>query len=284
MRASDLFRKMLKSKLFMIGFFCFLFILICCIIGPMFPRWDYSEISLGERFTKPEGFAKGLDGHILGTDALGRDMLTRLILGGRASLLIAFSVVGLCSLIGVTIGLISGYFGGIVDTILMRICDIFMAVPSLLLAICIVAVWGTSFVNLIFVLALSSWPSMARLIRAQVLSVKSMDYVRAAKVCGAHNFWIIFKEVLPNVLMPLIVTVTERIGTTILTETSMSYLGMGVPAPMPSWGGMISDGRGYISTEPFVVIVPGIALMLTVLAVNFLGDGLRDILDPRNKD
>lgn len=279
MRFRDLFRKMRKSKLFVIGFFCFVIILLCCFIGPLFAKYDYAAINLVARFAKP-----GSEGHILGADALGRDMLTRLLLGGRSSLFIAFSVVILCSLIGVTVGLISGYFGGKVDMVLMRICDIFMAVPSLLLAICIVAVWGTSFQNLIFVLALSSWPSMARLIRAQVLSVKNMDYVRAAKVCGAHNFRIIFREVFPNVLMPLIVTVTERIGTTILTETSMSYLGMGVPAPMPSWGGMISDGRSYITTEPFIVIVPGIALMFTVLAVNFLGDGLRDILDPRNKD
>lgn len=279
MRFSDLIRKMRKSKLFVIGVICFFIILICCFIGPLFAQYDYAAVNLTARFAKP-----GTDGHILGADALGRDVLTRLLLGGRSSLFIAFSVVCLCSLIGVTVGLISGYFGGIVDTILMRICDIFMAVPSLLLAICIVAVWGPTFKNLIFVLALSSWPSMARLIRAQVLSVKSMDYIRAAKVCGAHNFRIIFKEVFPNVLMPLIITVTERIGTTILTETSMSYLGMGVPAPLPSWGGMISEGRSYITTEPFIVIIPGIALMFTVLAVNFLGDGLRDVLDPRNKD
>jgi ABC-type dipeptide/oligopeptide/nickel transport system permease subunit len=284
MRLIDLLRKMRKSMLFVIGIICFVIILLACFVGPIFAKWGYSAIDLRARFTKPEWFSSASGGHILGTDALGRDMLTRLILGGRSSLVIAAGVVGLCSVIGITVGLISGYFGGMVDTVLMRICDIFMAVPSLLLAICIVTIWGTSFFNLIFVLALSSWPSMARLIRAQVLSVKNMDYVRAAKVCGAHNFWIIFKEVFPNVLMPLIITVTERIGTTILTETSMSYLGMGVPAPTPSWGGMISDGRGYITTEPFVVIVPGIALMFTVLAVNFLGDGLRDILDPRNKD
>ena len=215
---------------------------------------------------------------------MGRDVLTRLLLGGRTSLLIAFSVVLITTILGLIIGLLAGYYGGIADLILMRICDIMMALPTLLLAICVVAVMGSSITNLVVVLSITGWIMVARVVRSTVMSIRDCEYVKAARVLGIPNSKIILKEVLPNVISPVIITATQAFGGMILTEASMSYLGLGVPAPSPSWGAMISDGREYIATAPWVVIVPGIALMLTVLAFNFLGDGLNDILNPKNKD
>ena len=215
---------------------------------------------------------------------MGRDVLTRVLIGGRASLLISFSVVIFSTIMGVVLGLMAGYYGGIADTIIMRFCDIMMATPALLLAVCVVAVLGSDYSNLILVLILTNWVMIARVVRGVVLTIRSSDYVNAAKLMGASNAWIMASEVLPNTLTQVIISATQNLGVVILTEASMSYLGMGVPLPTPAWGTMLSDGREYISTAPWIVIVPGIVLMLTVLSFNFFGDGVRDILDPKNKD
>jgi ABC-type dipeptide/oligopeptide/nickel transport system permease subunit len=284
MNFQDIFRKMMKCRLFVIGFTGFIIILLLCLLGPFFIKWDPLKMSLAERLVAPEFFARGLDGHILGTDALGRDVLARLLAGGRASLLISCSVVIISSLLGTTVGVISSYYSGWVDRILQRISEILMAVPALILAICIVAVIGANFINLILVLSIASWVSYSRIVRATGLSIRNSEYIQAAKVVGASNALIMAVEFLPNLFTPIIIQSTQRFGTTILIEASLSYLGMGVPVPTPSWGTMISEGREYLTTSPWVVVVPGIALMLTVLCFNFLGDGLRDVFDPRNKD
>lgn len=284
MAFKDFLRKAWKSKLFVVGFFSFMLILIVCLVGPLVLPWNATTASLSDRFLEPEWFSKGLDGHILGCDYLGRDILVRVLVGGQASLFISLCVLIISCGIGFIVGVCSGFFGGKVDTLLMRFCDIIMAVPALMLALVVVAMLGSSFVNLIITLSIGSWAMMARIVRSKALGVRNAEFVHASQVLGASKFRTLMKEVVPNVTTPMIINMSTRMGGTILAETSMSYLGCGVPVPTPSWGGMIADGRAYLSTHPFVVIIPGVFLMITVLANNFLGDGLRDILDPRNKD
>lgn len=284
MNKKALFRRMKKSKFFLIGSIGLIVIILLCLLSPLYVQYDPLAPDLLMRLSPPEWFRNGIKGHILGTDALGRDILTRLLLGGRASLFIAFSVVLPSAAIGCILGMLSGYFSGVVDNVIMRFCDIMMATPSLLLAICIVAVMGSTFFNLIITLIITSWVIGARVVRGTVLALRESEYVQAAKVMGMSNTKIMFTEILPNVVTPLIINESQHFGAIILTEASMSFLGVGVPLPTPSWGSMISEGRSYIATAPWVVVVPGIALMLTVLFFNFLGDGLRDILDPKNKD
>ena len=275
---------MKKSKLFIIGGITIIILALLCFLAPLYIQWDPEEANLLARLTPPEWFKNGLGGHILGTDALGRDILARLLYGGRTSLVLAVVVVLISTAIGVVLGVVSGYFGGLTDAVIMRLCDIMASIPSLLLAVCIVAVLGSSMVHLAFVLIITSWVVTARVSRGNVFSIMSSDYVKASKVIGASNLRIMVKEVLPNIVTPVIITSTQHLGGVVLNETSLSFLGMGVPLPAPSWGTMISDGREYIASAPWVVIVPGIALMITVLAFDFLGDGLTDIINPRNTD
>jgi ABC-type dipeptide/oligopeptide/nickel transport system permease subunit len=284
MRWKTLFRRMRKSKLFMIGSILLLLIVLVCITSPLFVKYDPIKTDLRHRLNPPEWFAKGLSGHVLGTDPLGRDVLTRLLIGGRASLFIAFSVVVPSALFGAVLGLLAGYYSKLTDSVIMRICDIFMATPPLLLALCVVAVMGNSMINLIFVLALTSWVIGTRMVRAAVLAVRNSEFILAAKVLGAGNLRIMLTEVLPNTLTPIIVTESQHFAAIVLTEAAMSFLGLGVPLPAPAWGSMIADGRQYLATAPWIVLAPGIALMLAVLSFNFLGDGLRDVLDPKNID
>lgn len=284
MSRKDFIRRMRKSKLFIIGLAGILAIALLCFLSPLFAQFNPTKSELSNRLLEPEWFSKGLGGHVFGCDSMGRDVLTRLLIGGRTSLLIAFSVVIITTLIGLVIGLLAGYYGGVMDLMLMRVCDIMMALPTLLLAICVVAVMGASVTNLVVVLSITGWIMVARVVRSTVMTIRNSEYIKAAIVLGIPNYKIIFKEVLPNVVSPVIITATQAFGGMILTEASMSFLGLGVPAPAPSWGAMISDGREYIATAPWVVIVPGIALMLVVLAFNFLGDGLNDIMNPKKKD
>lgn len=284
MNRKILFRRMKKSRFFLIGGIGLLAIILLCLLSPFYVQYDPLQIDLLKRLSPPEWFSNGLKGNVLGTDALGRDILTRLLMGGRTSLLIAFCVVIPSALLGCIIGLLAGYYSGVVDNVLMRFCDVMMATPALLLAICIVAIMGSSFFNLVITLIITSWVIGARVVRGTVLSIREAEYVQAARAQGLSDLKIMTSEILPNVVTPLIINESQHFGAIILTEASMSFLGMGVPLPTPSWGTMISDGRAYIATAPWVVVVPGIALMLTVLFFNFLGDGFRDILDPKNKD
>ncbi len=274
-----LLRKMRKNKQFMFGFTVFCMIVLFCFIGPAFISWDALGVDLRSRLTAP-----GIGGHFLGTDPLGRDMLIRLLEGGRSSLFIAIAVVIPSVAIGILAGLCSGYFGGWVDRIIMRICNIMMALPSLLLAICIVAILGASFRNLIITMILTSWTMTCRMVRGSVLSIRAQEYVSASQVLGASKLNTLVKEILPNVLTPVLITASQQFGGTIMNEASMSFLGCGIPVPTPSWGSMISDGRAYLAQAPWVCIVPGVMLMFTVMSFNFMGNGLRDIFDPKNID
>ncbi len=272
---------MRKSSFFMIGFTIVVLLVLIAIFAPHFVRFDAEANSLSEKFIPPEGFSKGLDGHVLGTDQLGRDILTRLLVGAGSSFMIAACVVILSSILGTVLGLVAGYFGGIIDTILMRLTEVFLSVPQVVLAIAVVALIGASMPNLILVLVLTSWTTYAKLTRNNVLVVKSMEFVSAAKVLGTSKTRILLSEILPNVTTPLLIQISQQFGMTIMFEATLSFLNLGVQPPAPSWGNMIAGSRQYLQTAPWTVFAPGIALMITVLAFNFLGDGLRDVLDPK---
>jgi len=284
MKMRALVRRMRKSSLFMIGFVLLIALITICATSSLWVKWDPIGSNLRERLISPDWFKQGLSGHPFGTDPLGRDVLTRLLQGGWVSLKITFMVTVISMTIGAFVGLITGYFGGVVDMVVMRICDILLAIPQLMLAICVVAVMGTSMFNLIFTLTATGWVATARLVRSAVLNMKHREFILASKVLGARTGRIIWKELFPNTITQLMIAASGHFGGTILVETNLSYLGMGVPVPTPSWGNLISDGRQYIASAPWVVIAPGIALMLTVLAFNFLGDGIRDVFDPKNKN
>jgi peptide/nickel transport system permease protein len=221
--------------------------------------------------------------YVFGADALGRDVLSRIIYGARISLMVAAIAIAAGVTIGSTLGLIAGYFGGIIDETIMRLLDVNSAIPFILLALMIVIVMGQSLMTLIVVLALSNWSGPARLVRGQALQLKTMDYVHLSRISGASNTRIIIKHILPGTRNIIVVVATLEVGAIILAESILSYLGAGVPPPTPAWGSMISDGREYLLTGSawWITVFPGIAIFLTVLAFNFLGDWLRDKWDPR---
>ena len=234
MNSRTLFRRIRKSSFFLIGIITVLIIVTLAIISPMIVAHDAYIGDLELRLKEPEGFAGGWEGYILGCDPLGRDVLTRVLIGSRASMLIALTVVGITLVTGTILGLISGYYGGLVDMCLMRLCDILMATPGLLLAVCVVAVLGSNFVNLIIVLSITGWVRYARLVRGNVLAIRNSEYIQASRVLGAGNAHIILTQVLPNITTPLIIQASQQFGNVILIEAGMSFLGVGVPISTPS--------------------------------------------------
>lgn len=278
-----LFSRMVHSYFFIIGFVCLLFIFFACYIFPSFIAWDPLENSLMDKFTAPEYFKNGLSGHILGTDSLGRDVLIRLLIGGQYSFRLAFVSVVLQAILGSVFGILAGYFGGWADSLIMRACDAIMAMPSLVLAIAFMAIFGPSTQNLIFVLTVSGWVQLCKITRNNVRVVKQHEFVLAARALGSSGWRVMFKQIFPNVTTNIIIITSQRMGFVILMEASLSFLSLGIPAPAPSWGNMISAGRQYLVTQPWLIVAPGVALMLAVLAFNFLGDGVRDILDTKRK-
>lgn len=218
-----------------------------------------------------------------GTDHLGRCILSRIIFGARVSLLVGLLVVSSSFVLGLAIGTLSGYYGGWLDEMVMRIVDAFLAFPSLLLALGIAGLFGAGFMNLVIALITVDWAGYARLARGSVLTVKEQDYIKAAKGLGAGDMHVILRHVIPNIISPLIVMATIGMGYVILSAAGLSFLGFGVQPPTPEWGSMLSEGKTYIRSVPYIMIFPGIAIMLTVMAFNYLGDELRDLLDPREK-
>lgn len=274
-------QRMLKSKFFMVGAITAILVIVLSVFSPLIVQFDPITNSLKDRLIAPEYLSNGLSGHVLGTDDLGRDVFSRLLLGSRYSLFIAAVVVTGASIIGTILGAAAGYFGGIVDTIIMRACDIMMAIPNLVLAIAVMAILGPSMFNLIIVMIITTWVQYCKVTRNNVMVVKNQEFVKASTVMGASHRHIVFKQIFPNVTTQLIILISQQFGWTILQEASLSFLSLGVQPPTPSWGNMIADGRNFLITSPWLVFAPGIALMITVLAFNFLGDGLRDVLDPK---
>jgi peptide/nickel transport system permease protein len=278
-----MFTRMRHSYFFMTGLTCLVIILIAIYIVPLFLEWDPNVNALLDRFSPPDGFSKGLKGHILGTDELGRDVLTRLLIGGQYSIQLAFVSIVLITVIGSALGVVSGYFGGLIDVVVMRLCETVLAIPPLIMAIAIISVLGQSTKNLIMVMVLGGWVQITKITRNQVRVIKQQEFVLASKALGAKGFHIMFGQILPNVTTQIIVLTSQRIGVLILLEASLSYLNLGIPLPSPSWGNMISSGRMYLVTHPWMILAPGFALMLGVLAFNFMGDGIRDVLDTKRK-
>jgi peptide/nickel transport system permease protein len=242
---------------------------------------DPLEQELMARFTPPVWQDGGSWNYPLGTDNLGRDVLARLLYGSRVSLLVGFAAVLVAEIAGILLGLFSGYYGGKLDSLIMRVADIFMAYPFMLLTISVIAVLGNSIFNLILVLGLADWVTYARTIRGSVLSLKEKEFVEASRAIGTSHRVIIFRHILPNVISPMLVLGTLRVANIIVWESGLSFLGMGVPPPMPTWGRMLAEGRVYITDAWWLVTLPGLAIMVTILSINLLGDGLRDALDPR---
>jgi ABC-type dipeptide/oligopeptide/nickel transport system permease subunit len=244
---------------------------------PHDPTWSDLEARL-----RPPAFVDGGSiSHPLGTDNLGRDILSRMMYGGRFSLMVALSAVLLAAVIGITAGLLAGYRGGLIDVVVMRLVDVQLAFPLLLLVIAIIAVLGTSLPVLIVVLGLPAWAHYARIVRASALGVTAQTYVEAARALGCGEWRLVARHVLPNLATPIVILTTFEIARLLLLESAVSFLGLGIQPPTPSWGTMIADGRNHLYEGWWVSTMPGLAIFLAVLAFNFVGDGLRDVLDPR---
>ena len=271
-------KRLAKNKLAVAGLIVLIITALLAVFAPIAAPYGYEEQDLFNTLAGPSRE------HWLGTDNLGRDMLSRLIYGGRNSLTLGLISVALAAALGVILGAVSGYYGGKVDMVIMRLLDVLQAVPAILLAIAISATLGPGYMNCILALTISQIPGFTRMTRASCLNVQGMEYVEAARSINARERRIIFKHVLPNAISPIIVQATMSVATSILTSASLSFIGLGVQPPQAEWGAMLSAGRSYIRSNPHVIIYPGITIMIVVLSLNMLGDGLRDALDPRLKN
>jgi peptide/nickel transport system permease protein len=270
-----------RSRRAVFGLTFLLIISAVAILAPVLAPYPDLHQDLSRTQLPPFSLAEGGTYHLFGTDALGRDLLSRMMFGGRVSLLVGVTVVTVALLIGVPLGLISGFFGKWADIIIMRVADTQLAIPFILLAIAIMAILGTGLGNVIFVLGVSSWVGYARIVRGNVLSLRSMLFIEAARCTGMTDRRVVTHHLLPNVWTPVLVLATQGVGGAILAESSLTFLGLGISPLIPTWGAMIADGRNYLTTAWWISTLPGLLLTTTVLAIYFLGDGLRDVLDPR---
>lgn len=271
-------RRFMAHKLAIIGIICVAMLVLASVVGPYLLPYDYLYIDLRARFAPPmTGY------HFLGTDPLGRDVAARLLMAGRVSLLVAFSAMFISIFIGVTIGIVAGYFGGKVGAVMMRVVDAFLCFPSILLLLTLAAFIRPSPMMITVLIAATSWMEIARIVSAEVRSLKERDFVAAARMAGLSNRWIMTRELLPNVMGPIIVAATLTIARAILSEAYISFLGYGIQPPYPSWGNMLNGAQQYLATAPWLALVPGLIITLAVTSFNFIGDGLRDALDIRSE-
>ncbi len=254
---------------------------VCGVGAPWLAPHDPQAQTLEDRLKPPRWMDSGSPAYLLGTDNLGRDMLSRIIYGSQISLLVGTATVILAGFIGCALGAAAGYFGSTTDEIVSKISEIFLAFPFLLIAIAIMAFLGQGLFNLIFALMLSRWVQYCRVVRGEVLSLKERDFVTAAKALGGRDFYVLLRHVVPNTFSSITVIATFAMAVVIISEASLSFLGLGVPAHIATWGSMLSEGRSYINRAPWLTIFPGMAIFITVFGINLLGDGLRDIFDPK---
>ena len=269
-----------KNKMAMLGLVLFLLVVFLAVFAGAFANYEMDAIKQNvlERYQAPNVE------HIFGTDAYGRDYFARILFGGRLSLVISMTTVIGSMVIGCIVGATCAYYGGLLDSIVMRVVDVFMALPTTLMAVKVVAALGTSIVNLIIALMISQIPPFIRIVRSAVLQVKDSDYIEAAIAYGSQDRRIIFIHVLPNAIGPIIVQTTLNLASVLLSIAGLGFIGLGVPSPIPEWGTMLAEGKQQMRYYPYLVAIPGIAIALTVLAINLIGDGLRDALDPKLKN
>ncbi len=271
----DVVRLLLRQPLAVVGLALFGGLLVMAAFAPLLEPYDPIAISVGERLRPPS------DAHLFGTDDFGRDIFSRVIDGSRLAVRLGVLSVAVAASGGVVLGLLAGYYRGWVDTLISRVLEIMLAFPDLLFAIAIVAILGPGLENLIIALGLFGWPGYARIVRGSVLSAARREYVEAARTIGAPARRIMARHILPNVVAPVIILSATRFGGALLAGSGLSFIGLGVPIPQPEWGAIMATGRDYMGTAWWITVFPGLLIMLAVLGVNLLGDGLRDVLDPR---
>lgn len=276
-RWKTFYKKLAKNKAAMAGAFIIIFVILMGIFAPLLATHDPNTTNVMNKLKPPSAE------NYLGTDDVGRDIFSRLLYGARVSLGIGFVSTILGAIVGVTLGIVSGYYGRWIDSLIMRICDVLLAFPGILLALAIVSVLGASTQNVIIAVAFYAVPSFARIVRGSTLSVRKLEYIDAIKAMGAKDFRIIFKHILPNIMSPIIVQATLYIASAIITASALSFLGMGTRPPTAEWGAMLSQGRSYIAQAPHITLFPGLVILLVVIGFNLMGDGLRDALDPKAK-
>jgi len=272
----DALHRLARNRLAVLGGLLILLFLVTAAFAPLMAPYPF-DAQIFQRNLDPGGGA-----NLLGTDDLGRDQLSRLIFGSRISLMVGVATQLMVFGGGIALGCLSGYFGGWLDRVIMRITDIMYAFPTTLLAIVLIAVMGRQVSNIVIAIAVSMLPNMVRLVRGSVLGVKELEFIEAARAMGASNLRVIGQHVVPNILSPLIIATTFGIPAAMLSEASLSFIGLGVRPPTPSWGLMVSAGFGWIRTDPYLALIPALAISVTLFAFNFLGDGLRDALDPKS--
>lgn len=275
----EVWRMLKKNKMALVGLGILVILVLLALFADVIADYDTVVIkqNLANRLKGPSAE------HWLGTDEFGRDIFARLVHGARVSLKVGIIAVGISIIFGGILGALAGFYGGRIDNIIMRIMDVFLAVPSILLAIAIVSALGPSIINLMVAISISSVPRYARIVRASVLSIRDQEFVEAARAIGANNARIIFRHIIPNSLAPVIVQGTLGVASAILSTAGLSFIGLGIQPPAPEWGSMLSGGRQYLRYAWWVTTFPGVAIMITILSLNLLGDGLRDALDPRLK-
>ena len=277
LRQNRTLRRFLRHRLAVVGLGIVFVLILACGIGPYILPYDQLHIDLARRFAPPLTGA-----HIFGTDPLGRDIAARLFMAGRISLLVGVCAMMVSIAIGGTIGIVAGYRGGWVGAVLMRVVDAFLAFPSIFLLLALASFIKPSPIMITLIIAVTSWMEIARIVEAEVRSLRERDFVLAARMLGLSNGWIMFREILPNVAGPIIVAATLTIARAILLEAYVSFLGYGIQPPLPSWGNMLNGAQQYLANAPWLAIMPGLAITLAVTGFNFVGDGLRDALDARS--
>ncbi len=274
----EVFKRFCRRKMSVVAGIVLIAVIAACALAPFYMTVDPLGQNLLNTYARPSAE------HILGTDNLGRDILVRLLYGGRSSLAISFTGVLSGTAVGVVLGVLAGYFGGLVDTLISRLIDVLLAFPGLLLAIVVVAILGPGEQNTVVAIAIFSVPTVARMVRGEVLKIRSADYIAVCKVMGESSARVIVRHIIPNAISQIIVNVTLQLGTAILTTSALSFLGLGVQPPAPEWGAMLSSARDVLRSYPLPAIVPGVAITLVVVCFSLVGDGMRDALDPRLKN
>ena len=269
------FGAMFSRKIVIFAFVVVVVFIFTALFAPLIAPYDPNFEDFAAYLAKPSG------AHLLGTDSYGRDVMSRIIFGARVSLIIGVLAVIIACAIGTFLGMVAGYFGGIVDDVINRMTEAIRAIPQVVLAMALTALFGSGIKNLAIILGVSSMAGYVRMMRGQVLSIKQSDYIMAGKLQGNSNFQLMFKHILPNSISPIIVMMTQQVGTTILSEAGLSFLGLGISAPTASWGSMVSEGRLFLLQSPAFALAPGICVAILVICLNMLGDGVRDALDPR---